>query len=79
MPATFTMMAKWTPITERARSVSLVVGASYAGAAVGMAWELVLTQFVEQLGWALLYIGMGVAAIIWFALWLFFVTERPGL
>jgi MFS family permease len=77
LPSAYVMMSKWTPLTERARSVSLIWGASYLGAAVGSVWQLIILQVEQELGWALVYIGMGVAGVIWFAVWLYIVAERP--
>jgi MFS family permease len=77
LPSAYVMMSKWTPLTERARSVSLIWGASYLGAAVGSLWQIIIVQVEQELGWALVYIGMGVIGVIWFAIWLYIVAERP--
>lgn len=77
LPSAYVMFSKWTPLTERARSVSLIWGASYLGGAVGSVWQLIIVQVEQELGYALVYIGMGVFGVVWFAFWLWAVVEQP--
>ena len=71
------MMSKWVPVHERGRAVGLLWSSSFAGAAVGNLWQLIEKQVEQQVGYAVVFICMGIAGLIWFALWCYFVCERP--
>jgi MFS family permease len=77
LPSAYVMMAKWTPLQERSRTVSLIWGASYLGGAVGSVWQLIIVQVEQQLGYALVYVSMGIVGVLWFAIWLYVVVEQP--
>ena len=49
--------------------MGLLWAASYAGAAIGNMWHLIQKQVEEQFGYALVYIGFGIAGLIWFGIW----------
>uniref|UniRef100_A0AC35G5B8 Major facilitator superfamily (MFS) profile domain-containing protein n=1 Tax=Panagrolaimus sp. PS1159 TaxID=55785 RepID=A0AC35G5B8_9BILA len=76
-PAMHTMWSVWAPPLER----SLLTGVSYAGAQIGnvliMPMSGLLCKYGPMGGWPSIFYVSGIVALIWCALWFWFVSDTP--
>ncbi len=74
LPATTGVLSRWMPSNERGRSVSLNVGASQLGPAITLP---VAGWLVSRAGWQSVFWIFGIVGLVWAAVWLLLVTDRP--
>ncbi|VDM50057.1 unnamed protein product [Toxocara canis] len=77
-PAFHTMWSMWAPPLER----SLLTGITYAGAQIGntlvMPLSGLLCKYGFAGGWPSIYYVLGVAGLMWSAVWIYFVSDVPA-
>ncbi|XP_053459553.1 sialin-like [Nycticebus coucang] len=73
-PAMHAMWASWAPPLERTKLVSI----SYAGAHLGTVISLPLSGIIcYYMNWTYVFYFFGVLGILWFILWMWFVSDTP--
>ncbi|XP_069091779.1 sialin isoform X1 [Pleurodeles waltl] len=73
-PAMHAMWSSWAPPLERSRLLSL----SYAGAQLGTVVSLPLSGLIcYHMDWIYVFYIFGAFGILWFVLWLLFVSDTP--
>jgi MFS transporter, ACS family, solute carrier family 17 (sodium-dependent inorganic phosphate cotransporter), other len=75
MPAAYGLFAHWVPAPERTRATAFLLSGISLGQVAGLAATGALTQ---QFGWQLSFYMFGVLGLVWSAIWLGNVHERPG-
>lgn len=74
-PAAQVLLAKWSPVSERAQMISC----SYSGVGFGaMAIFASSGLLVAAFGWPSIFYTCGLAACLWSILWLFFGSSSPA-
>ncbi|CAG2103073.1 unnamed protein product [Medioppia subpectinata] len=77
IPCMNAMVARWMPIMERSRGISVI----FAGSAIGSVVTLPLTGYLcdETFlgGWPAIFYVLGTVGIIWCVLWTIFVFDSP--
>ncbi|XP_063913674.1 sialin-like [Zophobas morio] len=74
-PCMNTMWSKWAPPLERTKLVTMALSGCYLGTVVAMAASAYLA---ETLGWPSIFYVFGSISIIWFIIWMWFVSETPA-
>ncbi|XP_023373046.1 sialin [Otolemur garnettii] len=73
-PAMHAMWASWAPPLERSKLLTL----SYAGAQLGTVISLPLSGMIcYYMNWTYVFYFFGVLGILWFILWMWFVSDTP--
>lgn len=73
-PAMHAMWSSWAPPLERSKLLSF----SYAGASLGMVISLPLSGIIcFYMNWTYVFYLFGIVGIIWFALWIWLVSDSP--
>lgn len=75
MPAAYGLFAHWVPATERTRATAFLLSGISLGQVAGFAATGALTQ---RFGWPLSFYLFGFLGLIWGAVWLKNVRERPS-
>ena len=74
-PASYGMFARWVPVNERARSISLLA----SGIPIGTLFALVTTGWiVENYGWPAVFYWFGAAGLVWAAIWFRVIHDDPA-
>lgn len=73
-PASFRLVYNWTSRQERARGTAIVVSGIRIGAALALPLVVWIISFG---GWRLAFFLTGALGIVWLALWLALVKDRP--
>lgn len=72
-PAMHNLIGQWIPPNERSNFVS-----AYFGSSVGIAIALPIFGFIVKLtSWELIFHICGISGVIWYMLWLYFVSIFP--
>lgn len=74
-PAIHSIAARWTLESERARAVSLNFSGMYLGTVIAF---VLSPPIILALGWPALFYLSGIAGVIWTAVWLWKVCDRPA-
>jgi MFS transporter, ACS family, solute carrier family 17 (sodium-dependent inorganic phosphate cotransporter), other len=74
-PASYEMYARWVPLTERSRSVAMLLSAIPAGTVVGL---LVTGWIVSAYGWPMAFYTFGVVGLGWVMLWYLRIENDPA-
>ena len=74
-PCMNTMWSKWAPPLERTKLVTMALSGCYLGTVVAMAASAYLAK---TLGWPSIFYVFGSISIIWFIIWMWFVSETPA-
>ncbi|XP_057596023.1 sialin [Hippopotamus amphibius kiboko] len=73
-PAMHAMWSSWAPPLERSKLLSI----SYAGAQLGTVVSLPLSGIIcFYMNWTYVFYLFGAVGIIWFTLWVWFVSDTP--
>ncbi|XP_056147989.1 sialin [Lampris incognitus] len=74
-PAMYAMWAAWAPPMERSRLLTI----SYTGAQLGTVIALPLSGVIcFYLNWTFVFYVFGAVGLVWFALWVSFVSDSPS-
>lgn len=73
MPAMNAIVARWVPVSERARSLSFVYSGMYAGSIAGLATAPAL---ITAAGWPAVFFVFGAVGIVWVVLFLLTTDEK---
>jgi len=73
-PAMHALMAKWLPLPERSRGVSLIAVGAQFGTLVSFPVSSVLSA---HLGWPSVFYVFGACGLVWFIFWVFLVFNNP--
>lgn len=74
-PSIYTLLAKWSPVSERAQMVTC----SYSGIGFGMMASFSGSGLlVEAVGWPSIFYASGLAACLWSILWLCCGSSSPA-
>lgn len=65
--------AKWAPPMERTK----LVGLTYAGSQIGNVITFPISGILCQYSWKAIFYAFGGYGILWFLLWMFFVSDTP--
>lgn len=77
-PAMHAMLAKWAPVYERSRMVTLVYAGAQLGTVIGMPISGILCQYGFAGGWPSVFYVFGAAGCLWFIAWLFLCYDTPA-
>ena len=75
-PAMHALMAKWAPLQERSRTVSVIAAGAQFGTVVSFPISSVLSA---NLGWPSVFYFFGVCGLIWFIFWCLLVFNNPAV
>ncbi|KAJ3656539.1 hypothetical protein Zmor_015610 [Zophobas morio] len=75
VPCMNTMWSKWAPPLERTKLSAMAISGCYFGTVVAMSLSAFLA---EKLGWPSIFYVFGSTSIIWFIIWIRFVSETPA-
>ncbi|KAJ1528764.1 hypothetical protein ONE63_007151 [Megalurothrips usitatus] len=73
-PCIHAVWARWAPPAERSRLATIGFSGSYAGTVISLPLSGVLAA---RLGWPSVFYVFGLAALVWYALWVILVKEGP--
>jgi len=73
-PATFAVMARWAPLEERGRMISIILSGSSVGTFLAMP---LCGALAEHFGWASMFYTTGGIGVLWALLWLIFAKDKP--
>lgn len=74
VPATYALIARWAPSTERTRMLAVVVGGATLGAPCAM---VISGWLVEQFSWPVAFYFFGGIGVLWSYVWLLRVCDDP--
>jgi len=74
MPAMNAMASRWVPKQERSRALSFIYSGMYTGSMIGLS---VSPYMCATYGWPSVFFGFGALGVVWFFLWLTFVSSSP--
>ncbi len=74
-PALTRAQADWLSAKERARALSYGLMAVPIALAIG---GPIITQLIEHLGWAMMFVVLGVVVIVWLPFWLWLFKNNPA-
>ncbi|XP_044004830.1 vesicular glutamate transporter 2.2-like [Aphidius gifuensis] len=73
-PSVNSIWANWAPPLERSKLGTL----SFSGASSGTVVALPLSSLIaESLGWPAVFYIYGFFGLIWYAMWLYFISDKP--
>jgi len=75
MPAAYGLFAIWVPPAERTRATAVLLSGISVGQIAGFAATGELTQ---QFGWSVSFYLFGFLGLVWGAIWMKIVAERPS-
>ena len=75
-PAMHALMAKWAPLQERSRTVSVIAAGAQFGTVVSFPISSVLSA---NMGWPSVFYFFGVCGLIWFIFWCLLVFNNPAV
>jgi len=74
-PATYNMLARWVPESERSRSTSFLI----SGVPLGTLFALLTTGWIiSEFGWPYVFYIFGLVGLVWTVVWYFKCTVSPG-
>lgn len=73
-PSLNSLWASWAPPLEYSKLTSLTISGSSAGIVFAMP---VSGLIIEHFGWPAVFYINGFFGVIWFAFWMYFVTDKP--
>ncbi|XP_044011880.1 sialin-like [Aphidius gifuensis] len=73
-PSVASIWANWAPPLERSKLSTLAFSGSSAGAVFAMP---VSGLIAERLGWSAVFYIYGFFGLIWYAMWLYFISDKP--
>ncbi|XP_044011882.1 sialin-like isoform X2 [Aphidius gifuensis] len=73
-PSTNSIWANWAPPTERSKLSTLPFSGSTAGAVIAMPLSSIIAA---RLGWPAIFYINGLMGLIWFAAWMYFISDTP--
>ena len=75
IPASYGIIGRWAPASEKARSISIMI----SGIPLGTLFGLIVTGWiVTQYGWPAAFYIFGVVGIFWLPFWYFLVHDEPA-
>ena len=75
IPGGYSMLGRWAPESEKARSISIMI----SGIPLGTLFGLITTGWiVSRYGWPAAFYIFGVVGIFWLPFWYFLVHDEPG-
>jgi len=77
LPCMNAMIARWMPKMERSRATSVILSGTAIGTVVTMPLAGYLCDGTFMGGWPAIFYLLGIAGIVWFIFWAFFVFETP--
>jgi ACS family sodium-dependent inorganic phosphate cotransporter len=73
-PASFELLGRWVPLTERARAVSRLLSGVPIGTVVGL---LASGWLVGRYGWPMAFYAFGIVGLLWVVVWVREVSDDP--
>ncbi|XP_063913981.1 sialin-like [Zophobas morio] len=74
-PCMNTLWSKWAPSLERTKLATVAMSGCYFGTVLAMTASAYLA---ETLGWPSIFYVFGGISIVWFIIWMWFVSETPA-
>jgi ACS family sodium-dependent inorganic phosphate cotransporter len=75
IPGSYSMLGRWAPESEKARSISIMI----SGIPLGTLFGLITTGWiVSRYGWPAAFYIFGVVGIFWLPFWYFLVHDEPA-
>eukprot|EP00742_Colponemidia_sp_Colp-10_P005209 GILJ01005564.1.p1 GENE.GILJ01005564.1~~GILJ01005564.1.p1 ORF type:complete len:468 (-),score=37.69 GILJ01005564.1:149-1486(-) len=73
-PAIHSLLARWIPVDERSRAVSVIVSGCYIGTILPLAAS---PSIMEHLGWSWVFYLFGLSGFVWVIFWHLMVHPGP--
>ncbi|XP_046687034.1 putative inorganic phosphate cotransporter [Homalodisca vitripennis] len=74
--STYSLLAQWTPKSERARSIGIALSGSFVGWGVGFGLPKLFQKFMDA--WEIPLYLTGTVCLFWVLVWLHFCSSKPS-